>query len=73
VAGESPAGNPAGSESRVPHVTREQRAGTPLRILYAGVMMPHKGAHMLIEALKGLPSDAIQASLYGKVIPYWWP
>ena len=43
--------------------------GTPLRILYVGVFLPHKGAHILIEALKGLPPDTFTASLYGAVVP----
>ena len=37
----------------------------PLRIMYVGVLMPHKGAHVLIDALKGLPADRVHASFYG--------
>jgi glycosyltransferase involved in cell wall biosynthesis len=59
--------------NQVPRVVRERHARSPLRVLYVGILMPHKGAHVLIEALKGLPPDAIQVSLYGKVIPYWRP
>ena len=39
--------------------------GQPLRIVYVGVLLPHKGAHVLIDALKGLPADRVHASLYG--------
>jgi glycosyltransferase involved in cell wall biosynthesis len=38
---------------------------SPLRILYLGVLLPHKGAHVLLEALKEMPSDSVQVSLYG--------
>jgi glycosyltransferase involved in cell wall biosynthesis len=55
---------------RIPDVTRERPAGIPLRILYVGVLLPHKGAHVLIEALKGLPLDAIEVSLYGAVASF---
>ncbi len=37
----------------------------PLRIVYVGVLLPHKGAHVLIDALKGLPADRVHASFYG--------
>ena len=37
----------------------------PLRIVYVGVLLPHKGAHVLIDALKGIPAERIHASLYG--------
>ena len=53
---------------RVPPVVWERPAGAPLRILYVGVLLPHKGAHVLIAALKGLPPHAVEVSLYGKVV-----
>ncbi|HEV8711471.1 MAG TPA: glycosyltransferase, partial [Candidatus Binatia bacterium] len=53
---------------RVPHVARQRPAGAPLRLLYIGVLLPHKGAHVLIKALKGLPADAIEVSLYGTTV-----
>ena len=37
----------------------------PLRIVYVGVLLPHKGAHVLIDALKGIPAERIHASFYG--------
>ena len=40
-------------------------AGQPLRIVYVGVLLPHKGAHVLVDALKGIPADRVQASFYG--------
>ena len=39
--------------------------GQPVRIVYVGVLLPHKGAHVLIDALKDLPAERLQASLYG--------
>ena len=39
--------------------------GRPLRIVYVGVLLPHKGAHVLIDALKGIPADRIHVSFYG--------
>ncbi|MGE4093011.1 MAG: glycosyltransferase [Candidatus Binatia bacterium] len=43
----------------------------PLRILYVGVLAPHKGAHILLDALKGLPRDRVTVSLYGLECPQW--
>jgi glycosyltransferase involved in cell wall biosynthesis len=40
-------------------------SGAPVRVLYVGVLFPHKGAHVLLEALKGIPKDAVTVSLYG--------
>ncbi len=37
----------------------------PLRILYVGVLLPHKGAHVLIDALKGIPAERTHTSFYG--------
>ena len=37
----------------------------PLRIVYVGVLLPHKGAHVLVDALKGIPAERIHASFYG--------
>lgn len=59
---------------RVPGMTRERPLRTsanPLRVLYIGVLAPHKGAHVLIKALKGLPPDAIEVSVYGLVSSDW--
>lgn len=59
---------------QIPLVMREPSRGGPLRVLYVGIFLPHKGAHVLIEALKGLPADAIEVSLYGaKPLPFWQP
>jgi glycosyltransferase involved in cell wall biosynthesis len=53
----------------VPRVAKTRASGAPLRILYVGVFLPHKGAHVLVEALKRLPVEAFEASLYGVTVP----
>src|SRR5262249_8945673 len=55
----------------VPAKAKERQPGTPLRILYVGLLFPPKGAHVLLEALKGLPQDALEVSLYGASLPFW--
>ena len=42
-----------------------QPLGHSLRIVYVGVLLPHKGAHVLIDALKGISADRVHASFYG--------
>ena len=42
-----------------------RRPGQPLRIVYLGILAPHKGAHVLIQALNGLPAERVRVSLYG--------
>lgn len=45
----------------------------PLRILCVGALIPHKGAQVLLEAIRGLPAEAVEVSLYGSVSSYWQP
>ena len=49
---------------------QDQQPG-PLRVLYIGVLMPHKGPHLLIEATRGLPSASLAVSLYGGRVAAW--
>ena len=49
---------------------KDQQPG-PLRVLYIGVLMPHKGPHLLIEATRGLPSGSLAVSLYGGRVAAW--
>ena len=49
---------------------QDQQPG-PLRVLYIGVLMPHKGPHLLIEATRGLPSGSLAVSLYGGRVAAW--
>ena len=50
---------------------REDPAPGPLRVLYVGVLMPHKGPHLLIEAARGIPVGSIEISLYGGRVAAW--
>ena len=56
-----PAGRPAGPEPQP----------GPLRVLYIGVLLPHKGAHLLVEATRGAPVGSIAVSLYGGRVAAW--
>jgi glycosyltransferase involved in cell wall biosynthesis len=38
---------------------------SPLRLLYVGTLAPHKGAHVLLEAIRGLANGTVEVSLYG--------
>jgi glycosyltransferase involved in cell wall biosynthesis len=55
----------------VPINVQERRTGMPLRILYVGFLFPPKGAHLLIQAIKGLPPQAVEVSLYGASSAFW--
>lgn len=57
----------------VPTTSRSRPPGAPLRLLYVGLLFPPKGAHILIEAIKGLPTDTFAVSLYGAMLPFWQP
>lgn len=37
----------------------------PLRIGYVGTIVWHKGVHVLVEAVRGLPSDAYELAIFG--------
>ena len=43
----------------------------PLRVLSIGVLLPHKGPHLLVEATRGLPGGSIEVSLYGSRVAAW--
>ena len=53
-----------------PENRKDQPPG-PLRVLYIGVLLPHKGAHLLLEATQGLPGGSIEVSLYGSRVAAW--
>ncbi len=44
---------------------------SPLRVLCLGMLMPHKGPHVLIEAVRRLPVGSIAVSLYGGRLAAW--
>jgi GT2 family glycosyltransferase/glycosyltransferase involved in cell wall biosynthesis len=46
-----------------PHSERALR--TPLRFGFVGALMPHKGAHVAVEAFCGVPPDAARLRIWG--------
>ena len=50
---------------------RQEPQPGPLRVLYIGVLLPHKGAHLLVEATRGAPVGSIAVSLYGGRVAAW--
>ncbi len=52
-----------------PGLTRRPPGG-PLRILYLGILLPHKGAHVLLAALKRMPPGRVQVSVYGAEVAF---
>ena len=43
----------------------------PIRVLSIGALAPHKGPHLLIQAMRGLPTDSFAVSLYGDRAAAW--
>jgi rhamnosyltransferase len=64
---------PLGVKPLVVPPRQRRHPGTPLRILCSGLLFPPKGAHVLLDALKGLPANMVTVSLYGATLPYWRP
>ncbi len=50
---------------------RDDRAPDRPRVLYIGALVPHKGPHLLIQAVHGLPADSFVVSLYGERAANW--
>ena len=44
---------------------RERRPGEALRLGFVGSLVPHKGAHLLLEALARLPADLARLQIFG--------
>ena len=57
------------SDYGFPHVTRPTRAaaGARLRIGFVGTLAWHKGAHVLLDALRRLPGDKYELQIHGDV------
>jgi glycosyltransferase involved in cell wall biosynthesis len=49
-----------------------RRTASPdrLRVVFVGGIAPHKGVHVLIEAVNALPDKAIELSIYGDVTAF---
>ncbi len=43
----------------------------PMRVLYIGALVPHKGPHLLIQAVRGVPAGSLTVSLYGERAAAW--
>ena len=65
----APGVSPGPTPDVSPGPTRRPPDG-PLRILYLGVLLPHKGAHVLLAALKRLPPGRVQVSVYGAEVAF---
>jgi len=46
---------------------RAEVAGAPLRAAFIGTLAPHKGAHLLVEALRRMPRVDVRADVYGEL------
>lgn len=57
-----PYGLPGAHPSVAP---RDGTPGLPLRFGFVGALMPHKGAHVAVEAFRGLPPGAARLRLWG--------
>ncbi|GLI21741.1 glycosyltransferase involved in cell wall biosynthesis [Xanthobacter flavus] len=44
---------------------KPERTGGPLRLGFIGQLAPHKGLHLLLEAMKSAPADALSLDIYG--------
>jgi glycosyltransferase involved in cell wall biosynthesis len=49
-----------------PRVTRAAQPGRPLRAAYMGTLVWHKGVHVILDALRLLPHDAIDVTIFGE-------
>ena len=49
----------------VPRTVRHPTARTPLRIGYVGTLVWHKGVHVLVDAVRGLPPAAYELKIFG--------
>lgn len=55
----------------VPTLARAPRAdGAPLRVGFVGSLIPSKGPHVLVEAMRSLPTDAFTLELHGPAPAY---
>lgn len=56
-----------GIEVTAPEVNeRRSEHKSPLRIAFIGTLAPHKGCHVLIEALKLIPAGYVELKVYGR-------
>lgn len=48
-----------------------RRPADVFRIAYAGTLLPSKGAHVLLDALRHLPADRVRIDVHGEVVPWF--
>ena len=53
----------------IPPIRQDGRE--PMRVLYIGALVPHKGSHLLIQAVRGMSADSFSVSLYGERAGAW--
>jgi glycosyltransferase involved in cell wall biosynthesis len=58
---------PHGLEPEGLDVPPRDRAGRPTRLLFIGSIAPHKGLHVLLEALRARPELVLELVVYGKL------
>ncbi|MBW7454691.1 glycosyltransferase [Paenibacillus sepulcri] len=44
---------------------RVYQAGDPLTLFYGGSLSPHKGVHLILEAMSMIPTDRLKLKIYG--------
>lgn len=42
----------------------------PLRVVYLGTLLPSKGLHVLLAAVRELPAGTVQVAIHGNAVPY---
>jgi glycosyltransferase involved in cell wall biosynthesis len=61
---------PFGIDLDTPGVPRAADAGDRLRIGFIGTLADHKGAHVLVQAVKALPALKVELKMYGNLEDY---
>lgn len=56
----------------IPSPRPRSRADGPLRLLFIGTWMPHKGLDVLVDALDRLPRDRFELAIYGEEVDSAW-
>lgn len=49
----------------------EARQGNELRVGYVGTIAPHKGIHMLIDAMNGIDDPRVSCRIWGDLSAFW--
>jgi glycosyltransferase involved in cell wall biosynthesis len=62
-----PAGDRLHSDINAEQIAERAMRSEPLRILFLGNVIPRKGLHIILEALKGIPHDSWRLSIVGSL------